>query len=282
MQTGNEFLHWIRCVKKTPLFRCVTGTPIQKSIDDLYGLFVLLDIDPYSIRIFWEDALYLPYVYNVNRRRLLDVIAPLMWRTSKSDVLDQLNIPEQQHKLRWIDFGAVEEHFYRRTQEECVEQFRQVIGRLIPNQAQHALKLEQLDRQTLEQLLRPLLKLRQACCHPQLVRGGRFINFDQVTQRLRVVTMSDLLEQMIKKTRTECEEFHRAYVSSLNGLAALAWMREHWPEAAEWYREVLRSCEFHEGSGKYSIRFVGVLGTVGIGYPFARVQTTARLVQKFA
>jgi E3 ubiquitin-protein ligase SHPRH len=34
-----------------------------------------------------------------------------------------------------------------------------------------ALKLSSLDRRTVTSILYPLLRLRQACCHPQAVRG---------------------------------------------------------------------------------------------------------------
>ena len=56
-------------------------------------------------------------------------------------------------------------------------------------------KLSSLDRQSLSTLLLPLLKLRQACCHPQAVRG-QFMSLQKKT-----MTMEQLLEQLISKAR---------------------------------------------------------------------------------
>ena len=59
-------------------------------------------------------------------------------------------------------------------------------------------KLSSLDRQSLSTLLLPLLKLRQACCHPQAVRG-QFMSLQKKT-----MTMEQLLEQLISKVRLLC------------------------------------------------------------------------------
>ena len=44
------------------LLRCVTGTPIEKSLDDLYGLLLFLQCDPYSVRHWFRRCLYEPYL----------------------------------------------------------------------------------------------------------------------------------------------------------------------------------------------------------------------------
>ena len=43
---------------------------------------------------------------------------------------------------------------------------------------------------------------------------------------LSTLTMEELLAQLTKKVRIECEESHRQYVFALNGLAALAVLKE--------------------------------------------------------
>ena len=37
------------------------------------------------------------------------------------------------------------------------------------------MKLSEMDRQSLNNLLLPLLRLRQSCCHPQAVKGKLFL-----------------------------------------------------------------------------------------------------------
>lgn len=70
---------------------CVTGTPIQKSADDLYGLWKFLGIEPYCERTCWTSALFLPYLYGQSKY-LVDAVAPVLWRTIKANVLDQVKL----------------------------------------------------------------------------------------------------------------------------------------------------------------------------------------------
>ena len=87
-----------------------------------------------------------------------------------------------------------------------------------------SVRLSSMDRNTLSALLNPLLRLRQSCCHPQVLLRveqielmtqimlcisfqavrGQFVSLQKST-----MTMEQLLEQMIKKVVTECEEGHR-------------------------------------------------------------------------
>ena len=56
-------------------------------------------------------------------------------------------------------------------------------------------RLTSVDRNNLNNLLNPLLKLRQSCCHPQAVKG-QFMKLQETT-----MTMEEILDQMIKKVR---------------------------------------------------------------------------------
>lgn len=60
-------------------------------------------------------------------------------------------------------------------------------------------------------MLGPLLRLRQACSHPQAVRG-QFLTAAKAT-----MSMEELLESLIKKTQCESEEALRQYIAALNG-----------------------------------------------------------------
>ena len=41
---------------------CITGTPLNRGLDDLYGLFWFLHASPYSERHFWRRVLQEPYM----------------------------------------------------------------------------------------------------------------------------------------------------------------------------------------------------------------------------
>ena len=39
----------------------MTGTPVGKSLNDLYGLLLFLQLDPYRVETWWRLAVYTPY-----------------------------------------------------------------------------------------------------------------------------------------------------------------------------------------------------------------------------
>ncbi|KAB7507906.1 E3 ubiquitin-protein ligase SHPRH [Armadillidium nasatum] len=214
---------------------CITGTPIQKMVNDLQGLLMFLGVDPYYDHHWWNRCLYVPYCHE-EKEPLHNVIAKYMWRNSKLDVINELDVPPQTEELHWLDFTPVEDHFYRRLHNDCSDEALKKIQKF-PNRT---IKLNSLDRKTLSSLLQPLLKLRQACNHPQVVKG-HFTGLNRQT-----LTMEELLDNLLKKTQIEAEDAQRIIVASLNGLAALDIIRGNYGEAVSKYREVLRSVEEHK------------------------------------
>ncbi|XP_043924742.1 E3 ubiquitin-protein ligase SHPRH [Protopterus annectens] len=214
---------------------CVTGTPVQRGLEDLYGLVLFLGVDPYWVRHWWDQLLYRPYCRK-NHHHLYNLISKIMWRSAKKDVLDQIQIPPQTEEVHWLHFSPVERHFYQRQHDVCSQDALVKLRKI----SDWSLKLSSLDRRTVSTILYPVLRLRQACCHPQAVRG-EFLPLQKST-----MTMEELLKSLQKKCRTECEEAHRQLVCALNGLAGVHIIRAEYTCAAELYREVLRSSEEHK------------------------------------
>ncbi|NXO30800.1 SHPRH ligase, partial [Cisticola juncidis] len=214
---------------------CVSGTPVQRGLEDLYGLVLFLGVDPYWVKHWWDQLLYRPYCRK-NPRPLYSLIAKIMWRSAKKDVIDQIQIPPQTENIHWLHFSPVERHFYHRQHEVCCQDALAKLRKI----SDWTLKLSSLDRRTVTSILYPLLRLRQACCHPQAVRG-EFLPLQKST-----MTMEELLASLQKKCRTECEEAHRQLVCALNGLAGIHIIKGEYELAAELYREVLRSSEEHK------------------------------------
>lgn len=215
---------------------CVSGTPVQRGLEDLYGLVLFLGLDPYWVKHWWDQLLYRPYRRG-NTEPLYCVIAQILWRSAKKDVIDQIQIPPQTEETHWLHFSPVEGHFYHRQHEVCSQDALHKLRKI----SDWSLKLGSLDRRTVNTILCPLLRLRQACCHPQAVRG-EFLPLQKST-----MTMEELLKSLQKKCRVECEEAHRQLVCALNGLAGIHIIRNEFGEAVEMYREVLRSSEEHKG-----------------------------------
>ncbi|XP_056112007.1 E3 ubiquitin-protein ligase SHPRH [Rhinichthys klamathensis goyatoka] len=214
---------------------CVSGTPVQRGLEDLYGLVLFLGVDPYWVKYWWDQLLYRPYRHG-NTGPLYNVIGQLLWRSAKKDVIDQIQIPPQTEETHWLNFSPVEGHFYHRQHEVCSQDALVKLRKI----SDWSLKLGSLDRRTVTTILYPLLRLRQACCHPQAVRG-EFLPFQKST-----MTMEELLKSLQKKCRVECEEAHRQLVCALNGLAGIHIIRGEFADAAEMYRDVLRSSEEHK------------------------------------
>lgn len=138
----------------------------------------------------------------------------------------------------WLTFSPVEEHFYGQQASQCardaMERLNKFVGK--DNPERWSVNLSKLDSWTANSLLFPLLRLRQACVHPQMVRG-RFLT---LRPQSKTLTMEELLRTLIRKAQTECEESQRLRVSATNGLAALHLIRGEHGQAAEKYRDVLR------------------------------------------
>ncbi|PSN49431.1 hypothetical protein C0J52_06590 [Blattella germanica] len=187
---------WRLCLDEAQMVEC-TG--------NLFGLVQFLGIDPYCDIRWWQDLVYGPYCHGIYRP-LHELMAGIMWRTAKKDVLQQINIPEQTEEVEWLHFSPVEEHFYRRQHSECSQDFIDKLSKM----RSLDITLDSLDRQTINKILGPLLRLRQACSHPQAVRG-QFLTATKAT-----MSMEELLESLIKKTQNESEEALRQHIASLN------------------------------------------------------------------
>ncbi|XP_068707085.1 E3 ubiquitin-protein ligase SHPRH-like isoform X2 [Montipora foliosa] len=214
---------------------CVTGTPIQRDLSDIYGLLLFLGVDPYCNQTWWKTLLYEPYIQG-NSQPLCNFLAKIMWRSAKRDVIHEIRLPDQDEKVKWLIFSPVEQHFYRRQHEECAG----FAMRLLSHWKKTDTMLSTIDRHTVNQLLNPLLRLRQACCHPQAVRGG-FLSMQKST-----LTMDKLLENLISKAKLECEEAHRQLLFAFNGLAGIHILKQEWSDAVDMYREAMRSWMEHE------------------------------------
>ncbi|KAI8791402.1 E3 ubiquitin-protein ligase SHPRH [Biomphalaria glabrata] len=217
---------------------CVTGTPLMRSVEDIYGLLLFLGVDPLMVHQWFRLLLWEPFCHGF-QHPMHEALQKILWRTAKKDVIDQIDLPMQTEEINWLTFSPVEEHFYRRQYEIYLRNAYTYRSRAQRIQ-DHSIKLHSLDRKTINELLNPLFRLRQACCHPQIVRG-EFLPLNKA-----MMTMDELLEHMTKKVKTECEEAHRQIVGSINGLAGLAILKGKLDVAVSKYRDVLRSVEEHK------------------------------------
>ncbi|KAF9623988.1 hypothetical protein IFM89_007686 [Coptis chinensis] len=142
---------------------CLSGTPIQNSIDDLFSYFRFLKYDPYAVFGTFCIGIKLPISRNASHgyKKLQAVLKTIMLRRTKGTLLDGepiINIPPKSILLMKVDFSIEERDFYNKLEADSRSQFKEyaAAGTLNQNYAN---------------ILLMLLRLRQACDHPLLVKG---------------------------------------------------------------------------------------------------------------
>ncbi|KAJ3317695.1 hypothetical protein HDU76_001082 [Blyttiomyces sp. JEL0837] len=147
---------------------CLTGTPLQNSVEELYSLLKFLQVKPYDdfskfkAQIAGPISQSKPGRANVGLRRLKLLLGAIMLRRTKFTMIDGkplLNLPEKKVELVSLQFSETETTFYG------------ALNQRIQDQLQRVLKNDQ--GRTTTSLLSLLLRLRQACNHPQLVGGAK-------------------------------------------------------------------------------------------------------------
>ncbi|KAL2341934.1 hypothetical protein Fmac_009874 [Flemingia macrophylla] len=141
---------------------CLSGTPIQNAIDDLYSYFRFLRYDPYAVYTSFCSTIKIPISRNPSKgyRKLQAVLKTIMLRRTKGTLLDGepiISLPPKSVELKKVDFSQEEREFYSRLEADSRAQFQ-----------------EYADAGTVKQnyvnILLMLLRLRQACDHPLLVK----------------------------------------------------------------------------------------------------------------
>jgi len=216
---------------------CLTGTPMQNNLDELQSLIKFLRIKPYDELSIWKDQITRPLSQGkggVAIKRLQFYLKAFMKRRTK-DVLKQegalnpggkpskdgqsngFKITARKIESIEADFSPGERRFYDRLEQRTDRSLERMMGGEKMNYAS-ALVL--------------LLRLRQACNHPQLVGGSMAKDRDALTTGQAVSTqisresktadndideMADLLGGMSMQTK-QCDvcqiELSKAEVSA--------------------------------------------------------------------
>lgn len=219
----------------------VTGTPIEKSINQLHGLLHFLDVVPYNELPIWK-RLAEPFLQDNNPDPLIEgVLKNVMWRTCKRHVREQLGIPPQTHRCHMVAMSDLQMVFYREQHEQCRVAFLERAAKL--ERRGMAGGVYKWDRSSVNFLFDPLRKLRQDCTMPSIIasKGNQLHN-------KRLLSPDELYKYLLTTNEKECKGNLRSIVSSLNGLAGIAMFLQDYPLARKYYKSVLKRAEENKDS----------------------------------
>lgn len=152
---------------------CLTGTPLQNTVDDVYSLVKFLRHDPWSEYRFFKKVITHPYSEGGSEghkalgllKRLLHEI--LLRRTK--DTLDVdgkkiVNLPDRRVHIMRVEMNEEEREFYM----AIVDRSKSVVNQFEGN-GMNAETKRMILRNKYAALFTLLMRMRQACDHPLLV-----------------------------------------------------------------------------------------------------------------
>lgn len=169
---------------------CLSGTPIQNSIDELYSYFRFLRYDPYdkyktfgsSIKSFIARDPIKGY------QKLQFILKTIMLRRTKDTKIGDkpvINLPPKKVHLTKVEFSSEERAFYEKLEFDSRKQFKAYAAAGTVNQ-------------NYANILLMLLRLRQACDHPLLVKGLSSDPVGKVSSEMANMLPRELLVNLLK------------------------------------------------------------------------------------
>lgn len=141
---------------------CLTGTPIQNSLEDVYSLLRFLKIEPWGSWAWWNKLVQKPFEEGDERglKLVQSILKTIMLRRTKSSTDREgrpiLVLPPADIQVVYCNLTEAENDFYEALFKKSKVKFDEFVeqGRVLHNYAS---------------ILELLLRLRQCCDHPFLV-----------------------------------------------------------------------------------------------------------------
>ena len=182
---------------------CMTGTPMQNNVTELYSLIHFLRIKPYNEADRFSRDFTKPLKSTDNRAKekamrqlqaLLKAILLRRTKTSKIDGKPILQLPPKRMQEQRAVFSEDERDFYKALESQTQLKFNRY------------LKANTVGR-NYSNILVLLLRLRQACCHPHLIKDfaintGGAPNVDLIANARELP--ADVVERLKQVDAFEC------------------------------------------------------------------------------
>ncbi|TDH66308.1 hypothetical protein CCR75_007378 [Bremia lactucae] len=163
---------------------CLTGTPIQNSLDDIFALICFLQYEPWNQVALWKRVIKKPYDDGdeVNALgRLKSLLTPILLRRTKHSRDKHGNliitIPPKRIDLIELEFSKDERAFYQAVFDKSRAEFNGFV-------ASGAASTNYVA------IFALLLRLRQACNHPFLALGKKSVLKPDERRNMALTTKS--------------------------------------------------------------------------------------------
>ncbi|XP_077587001.1 helicase-like transcription factor isoform X1 [Stigmatopora nigra] len=165
------------------------GTPVQNSVKDLWMLLAFLRLKPLDVREWWNRAIQGPVMQGdktglKNLQTLVDCITLRRTKDSELDGRPLVTLPEKSVCVEQVELSAVEREEYEQARNEG----RRTISRYV---AEGTVLRNYAD------VLAILMRLRQHCCHPDLLANTAV----DAVHSGGANTPTELRERLVEKLR---------------------------------------------------------------------------------
>lgn len=187
-QIRNAQAKTTRAIKSLPIERrlCLSGTPVENHLGELWSQFDFLMPDLLGDVQRFNHHYRTPIERHGNverQRRLAAAISPFLLRRRKEDVATDL--PPKSEMVREVRLGETQAKLYESIRVSMQQRVRK------------ALQAKGLAQSRVT-VLDALLKLRQCCCHPELVKLD---SARRVRESAKTILVLDMIDELIAEGR---------------------------------------------------------------------------------
>lgn len=191
----------------------LSGTPVINRLDDIFSLVKFLRLEPWCNFSYWKAFVTVPFEQKKFGQTLdvvKSILQPIFLRRAKNmkqkDGTPLISLPEKEVVIQDVELSKRERYLYDLYKSRACTSFREGLrrGDLLKNYTQ---------------ILTHILRLRQICCHPELVASStefegtwekEFKEFDRGFEKDRFALETEMKEVMyllykkIKLADSEC------------------------------------------------------------------------------
>lgn len=180
----------------------LTGTPLENNLTELWSQFAFVNPELFNSLENFKQTFVNPIEKYQNQEvklHLQRLIKPFLLRRLKKDVLKEL--PAKIEQTVWCEMDEKQRTLY-----EAMKQYYQ--AKILKIVEQKGIKKSQIE------ILEALLRLRQICCHPDLLKLNERKSYPFLPAKLHDIHSSSKLETVLELLKTAIAEGHKVLLFS--------------------------------------------------------------------